>query len=348
MDDDDDGTGEDLQLILTFGAKALFEECDQSSKDINYVDNDIEKFIKKIEVEGDQQAATKEAGLSFTFAKAWAADKDTMEEIQEDVLGMEQGDSWARALERIAAEKGDSDDVCLLMSGGRARHEQEKEKHRPSKSDAYSDSDTFAGTPGVQATDSSASSMDMDVVEELSTISHKARMKADTKAKCREQASAREDEDTLLCGLCNIRYEKGVCYMAEDSTNLVEYREMLMNHDSDKPWQVKKRRLLKGVMAKQKKKRAHDALGVQKPKIVLSSNPSTSSVPPRGPTLRSSSTTPPVTSTPRLSRPIGESEKVGRQMTLEFSIIDKDRGWKIGTTKAVTCACGGVIFLQEA
>lgn len=35
--DDDDGAGEDLQSILTFGAKALFEEeeeGDQSSKDI--------------------------------------------------------------------------------------------------------------------------------------------------------------------------------------------------------------------------------------------------------------------------------------------------------------------------
>jgi hypothetical protein len=32
--DDDDGAGEDLQSILTYGAKALFEEEDQSSKDI--------------------------------------------------------------------------------------------------------------------------------------------------------------------------------------------------------------------------------------------------------------------------------------------------------------------------
>lgn len=70
------------------------------------VDNDVEKLIEKTEVEGDQQAATKEAGLSFEFAKVWAADKDTMEEIQEDVQDTEQGDSWALALERIAAAKG--------------------------------------------------------------------------------------------------------------------------------------------------------------------------------------------------------------------------------------------------
>jgi len=57
-------------------------------------------------VEGDQQATTKEAGLSFAFAKVWAADKDTMEDIQEDVPDIEQSDSWAQALERIAAAKG--------------------------------------------------------------------------------------------------------------------------------------------------------------------------------------------------------------------------------------------------
>lgn len=34
--DDDDTAGDDLQSILTFGAKALFEE-DQSSKDITCV-----------------------------------------------------------------------------------------------------------------------------------------------------------------------------------------------------------------------------------------------------------------------------------------------------------------------
>jgi hypothetical protein len=124
MDDDDDA-GEDLQSILMFGAKNLFEEeGDQCSKDISCtyiiatlegtlgsdfvldVDHDVEKLIEKTEVEGDQQAATKETGLSFSFAKVWAADKDTMEEIHEDVPDTEQGDSWALALERIAAAKG--------------------------------------------------------------------------------------------------------------------------------------------------------------------------------------------------------------------------------------------------
>jgi len=69
------------------------------------LEGDVEKLIEKTEVEGDQQAATKETGLSFAFAKVWAAHKDAMEEIQEDVPDIEQGDSWLQALERIAAVK---------------------------------------------------------------------------------------------------------------------------------------------------------------------------------------------------------------------------------------------------
>ncbi|KAG1806198.1 uncharacterized protein BJ212DRAFT_1303714 [Suillus subaureus] len=84
MDNNYDNTGKGLQLIIMFEAKAMFEEGDESSKNIScayiiaiigYIDNDVEKLIEKTEVKGDQQAVTKEAGLSFVFSKVWAADK---------------------------------------------------------------------------------------------------------------------------------------------------------------------------------------------------------------------------------------------------------------------------------
>ncbi|KAG1846831.1 SNF2 family N-terminal domain-containing protein [Suillus subluteus] len=377
--DDDDGAGEDLQSILTFGAKTLFEEGDESSKDIAYVDNDVEKLIEKTEVEGDQQAATKETGLSFAFAKVWAADKDTMEEIQEDVPDTEQGDSWALALERIAAAKG-AEQVTEATGRGVRRKaaaifpqqkldhiegledspdmSRKKKKHRPSKSDASSDSDAYPGTPGAQATDSGTSSMDADVVDELLTTSDKVKMKAKARAKYREQASVKEDEDNLLCGLCNTRHGKGICYMTEDSSNLVEYREILTSHGSDEPWAVRaaaidaieqtlvKRghgHLLTGqplklvangnsnqVYVKQKKKHARDSLGVQQPRTVSSSKPSTSS---SVTLLESSSAKPSVVSPSQPSRPAGEAKKAGRQATLEFSIMDKDRERKSRTAE---------------
>ncbi|KAG1825750.1 SNF2 family N-terminal domain-containing protein [Suillus subaureus] len=369
--DDGDGAGEDLQSILTFGAKALFEEGDESSKDIAYIDNDVEKLIEKTELEGDQQAATKEAGLSFAFAKVWAADKDTMEEIQEDVPDPEQGDSWALALERIAAAKGAEQVTEVTGRGARRKAaaifpqqkldhiegledtpdtSRKKKKHRSSKSDASSDSDAYPGTPGAQTTDSGTSSMDMDMVNELLTTSDKVKMKAKARVKYREQASVKEDEDNLLCGLCNTRHGKGICYMTEDSTNLVEYREILMSHESDEPWAVRaaaidaiektlgKRghgHLLAGqplklvangnsnqVYVKQKKEHARGSLDVQKPKTVSSSKPSTSS---SAAPLESSSAKPFIVSSFRLSRPAGEAKKAGRQTALESSITDEDR-----------------------
>ncbi|KAG2075089.1 hypothetical protein BDR04DRAFT_1133497 [Suillus decipiens] len=375
--DDDDGAGEDLQSILTFGAKALFEEGDESSKDITYVDNDVEKLIEKTEVEGDQQAATKEAGLSFAFAKVWAADKDTMEEIQEDIPDTEQGDSWALALERIAAAKGAEQVTEITGRGARRKAaavfpeqkldhiegledtpdmSRKKKKPRPSKSDASSDSDAYTGTPGAEATDSGGSSMDVNAVDELLTTSHQPKMRV--KTKYRERASVKEDEDNLLCGLCNTRHGKGICYMIEDSTNLVEYREMLMNHESDEPWTVRKAaidaiektlvkrghgHLLAGqplnlvangdsnqVYVTQTKKHAHDSSGVQELETVSLAKPSTSSsVAPLG----SSFTKPSMVSPSRLSRPAGEAKKAGRQTALEFSIADKDRGRKSNTTE---------------
>jgi chromodomain-helicase-DNA-binding protein 4 len=114
-----------------------------------------------------------------------------------------------------------------------------KKQHRPSKSDTSSDSDAYPGSPGAQTTDSGASLMDVDMIEELSTTSQKTKTKVKAKVKYQVQPSMRVDEDDLLCGLCNTRHRKGICYMTEDSTNLVKYREILMNHESDEPLAVR-------------------------------------------------------------------------------------------------------------
>lgn len=69
-------------------------------------EHDVEKLIEKTEKEGDQQEEAGTGGLSFAFAKVWAADKDAMEDIPEDPQeNSNQGDSWAQTLQRIAAER---------------------------------------------------------------------------------------------------------------------------------------------------------------------------------------------------------------------------------------------------
>jgi chromodomain-helicase-DNA-binding protein 4 len=114
--DDGDTAGEDMQSILTYGAQALFDEDQSAQRDIVCAwillvsvsskscdvdtDHDIEKLIEKTEKEGDQQEETKDQG--FSFAKIWAADKDDLEEVTDNPAD-DQGDSWAQALQRIAA-----------------------------------------------------------------------------------------------------------------------------------------------------------------------------------------------------------------------------------------------------
>jgi hypothetical protein len=62
-------------------------------------DNDIEKLIERTEKEGDQEEPEKKEGLSFAFAKIWAADKDTLEEMADDTSqSNDQDDSWAQTL----------------------------------------------------------------------------------------------------------------------------------------------------------------------------------------------------------------------------------------------------------
>lgn len=117
MDDDEDGAGEDIQSILTYGAQALFNdqentrdtscECNLFSVFIHGSqhcfpdsDQDILKLIEKTEVEGAEEDKPKE-GAGFSFAKIWAADKDSLEEIEDH----DQVDSWAQTLQKIEAER---------------------------------------------------------------------------------------------------------------------------------------------------------------------------------------------------------------------------------------------------
>jgi len=113
--DDEDSAGNDVQSILTFGAKALFEEEDQGAHDIICTcflmlllrvvlnctvdtDHDIEKLIEKTETQGDQEEPEKKEGLSFAFAKIWAADKDSLEEMDDTIQNDDKDDSWAQTL----------------------------------------------------------------------------------------------------------------------------------------------------------------------------------------------------------------------------------------------------------
>ena len=45
------------------------------------------------------------------------------------------------------------------------------------------------------------------------------------------------DDDIVHCGLCGGRHGQEQCLMTDKSENLAEYREMLILHADDEPWE---------------------------------------------------------------------------------------------------------------
>lgn len=135
INDDEDNGGEDVQSILTYGAQALFES-EGSSRDITCeflfilrlfrwlsgtyfadTDNDIDKLLEKTEREAVKEAPKASGGLTFAFAKVWAAEKDVLEDIGEE----DQTDSWAQTLEKINQNRAKEQEKEATLSGRGAR-----------------------------------------------------------------------------------------------------------------------------------------------------------------------------------------------------------------------------------
>jgi len=51
----------------------------------------------------------------------------------------------------------------------------------------------------------------------------------------------------LDCGLCGQHHESGQCLMVDRSENLAEYREMLILHADDEPWEERVRFILRRI-----------------------------------------------------------------------------------------------------
>jgi chromodomain-helicase-DNA-binding protein 4 len=67
-------------------------------------DYDIDQLIEKTQTATPEEETTKDGGLSFSFAKIWAADKDSLEELADDLPTNQPSDSWEQTLRRIETE----------------------------------------------------------------------------------------------------------------------------------------------------------------------------------------------------------------------------------------------------
>lgn len=256
-------------------------------------DIDLDKLIEKTEIEGEKDDVAKESGLQFSFAKVWAADKDAFEDIGDDAQDVAQDDSWAQALERIAATKNVAQEKEVMGRGvrrkaaatfpqvgfwffrdmtgpltpfqqelgyiegledtPRARKSNSKNKHRPPKFGTSSDSDVYAESAPGDDTDSS---MNMDPAL-LLKLEKRDLHQRESDTQMQSQSTVRDD----VCGLCDEVHGPGACAMTDDAANLVEYRKILLRSDAEpEPARVSRSLTLRRIAFIETQEAAIDAI----------------------------------------------------------------------------------------
>ncbi|KAG7450689.1 uncharacterized protein BT62DRAFT_985010 [Guyanagaster necrorhizus] len=249
--DDDDSAGENVQSILGYGAQALFESGNESTNDIAYTDHDVDNLIEKTEKEGDQDESAKDGAAAFSFAKIWTADRETLEEVRDE----DQGDSWTTTLQLITAEHEKMQQQEVVATGRGVRRKaavqpqagvyvEDTPKAPPtknkSKSTASSISDGSAYGVSEISDDDASTRTDASVgMQDIEMIVPPPPMPKKIK-KSKELGSFTAIQNTVnTCGLCGKRHgdRLGECAMTDKSENLAEFREMLILHADDEPFE---------------------------------------------------------------------------------------------------------------
>ncbi|KAJ7169708.1 SNF2 family DNA-dependent ATPase [Mycena filopes] len=245
MDDDDDA-GDNVESILTYGAQALFQ-ADAAARDIIYTDTDIDKLIDKTEQEAEPEQTNEEGALSFSFAKVWTAEKDSLQDLVEEE---DQGDSWAQALQNLneELEKTKANEIALSGRGARRRAAAPKQNayiiddsptkgsrpnsrpqsHLDDESDAYGNSSTSDDDVP------DGSSTIADALNEVDKKSRKVKRKGPEGGPLSPIINFPDQEPCMLCRRQHGN-QVGECMMTEKSEHLAEFREMLILHPDDEP-----------------------------------------------------------------------------------------------------------------
>lgn len=107
--DDGDLDKDDIESVLKFGAKALFEG--DESKDIKYDSAAIDKLLDRSQMEAvkdteeDEDESSK--AMSFSFARIWSTEGGgALEEVKDNSAELEEQDDsfWAKVLKERALQ----------------------------------------------------------------------------------------------------------------------------------------------------------------------------------------------------------------------------------------------------
>ncbi|KAF8707907.1 Class II histone deacetylase complex subunits 2 and 3, partial [Rhizoctonia solani] len=119
----DEDEVEDIQGILMFGAKALFENPGESASDIKSdTEKDVEELIIRAETEKIEEKQPGEGGgMKFDFAQVWNRQGSNTEVGQDTQETEGDDDFWAGVIKRAAEEKEKRRAQVLMGRGARKR-----------------------------------------------------------------------------------------------------------------------------------------------------------------------------------------------------------------------------------
>ncbi|KAH7344948.1 SNF2 family N-terminal domain-containing protein [Rhizoctonia solani] len=116
----DEDEMEDIQGILMFGAKALFENPGESASDIKYTEKDVEELIIRAETEKIEEKQNEGSGMKFDFAQVWNRQGANTEVGANQDIGADD-DFWAGVIKRAEEEKEKKRAQVLMGRGARRR-----------------------------------------------------------------------------------------------------------------------------------------------------------------------------------------------------------------------------------
>lgn len=116
-----------------------------------------------------------------------------------------------------------------------------KKKGQPLKSGTTSESDAYDGSAHHGAGDDTDDTTDsMDVDQEL-PVAPALPKKQPRNHSAPFPGSTLPPHSGQECGLCGRIHGPGACSMMSNSSNLMEYREILLNHTDNEPWEYRVR-----------------------------------------------------------------------------------------------------------
>lgn len=163
----------DVESVLKFGARALFEDEGDGAEDkrIKYDSEGVDRLLDRSTIEETKTTEVNGAENAFSFARVWANDKGTLEEgiLGDDASELDVETGFWDILLAEREEKAQREAVKAAEELGRGRRRKKVDYSLPQ--DEYNETTPMKGKPNEAAEDESAKDEDFRAEEELESES---------------------------------------------------------------------------------------------------------------------------------------------------------------------------------